>query len=154
MKSTAGITESAERFEGKRLDAVTRAIIGAAIEVHKQLGPGLLESAYQTCLAFELRERGLQVREQVALPVVYKDVRLDCGYRLDLMVEGSVIVEIKAVEHLLPIHEAQLLSHLRLAKKEVGLLMNFHSAVLKDGVKRLVNGFADSATLAALAVGN
>ena len=96
--------------EKERLDLITRRIIGAAIEVHKAVGPGLLESAYQACLAFELRERKLKVDEQVPLPLLYKEVKLDCGYRIDLIVEDAVIVEIKAVEHLAPIHEAQLLS--------------------------------------------
>ncbi len=115
--------------EVDRLDQISRRIIGAAIEVHRNLGPGLLESAYETCLVFELRKLGLRVEEQKPLPVTYKEVRLDCGYRLDLVVEGEIIVEIKAVEKLLPIHEAQLLSYLRLSRKKVGLLMNFHVPV-------------------------
>jgi len=131
--------------EKDRLDQITRRIIGAAIEVHKTLGPGLLESAYQVCLAFELRHMGLEVEEQKPLPVMYKDVKLDCGYRLDLVVEDAVIVEIKAVERLAPIHDAQLLSYLRLSQKRVGLLLNFHVRVLKDGLKRIVNEFPDSA---------
>ena len=138
--------------EKERLDLITRRIIGAAIEVHKAVGPGLLESAYQACLAFELRERNLKVDEQVPLPLLYKEVKLDCGYRIDLIVEDAVIVEIKAVEHLAPIHEAQLLSYLRLTHKTVGLLINFHSRVLKEGLKRIVNEFPDSASLAFSAV--
>ena len=130
--------------ENDRLDQISRRIIGAAIEVHRHLGPGLLESAYQSCLVIELKQLGLRLEEQKALPVVYKEVRLDCGYRLDLLVEDAIIVEIKAVETLLPIHAAQLLSYLRLAKKRVGLLMNFHVPVLKDGLKRIVNEFPDS----------
>jgi GxxExxY protein len=118
--------------------------IGAAIEVHRHLGPGLLESAYQSCLAFELKQLGLKVEEQKPLPVVYKQVKLDCGYRLDMVVEDEIIVEIKAIETLLPIHDAQLLSYLRLTKKRVGLLMNFHVPVLKNGLKRIVNEFPDS----------
>ncbi|MGO9865215.1 MAG: GxxExxY protein [Terriglobales bacterium] len=129
--------------ENDRLDQISRRIIGAAIEVHRHLGPGLLESAYQSCLAFELKQLGLKLEEQKPLAVVYKQVRLDCGYRLDLVVEDEIIVEIKAVEKLLPIHEAQLLSYLRLAKKRVGLLMNFHVPVLKNGLKRIVNEFPD-----------
>ena len=128
-----------------KLDQITWQIIGAAIEVHKAIGPGLLESAYQACLAFEVRERGLKVEEQVPLPVLYKDVKLDCGYRLDLLVEDAVIVEIKAVEQLHPIHDAQLLSYLRMSHKPVGLLINFHNRVLKDGLKRIVNEFPDRA---------
>ena len=100
-----------------KLDLITRRIIGAAIEVHKGLGPGLLESAYETCLAFELRQLGFKVEQQLPLPVVYKDVKLDCGYRLDLAVEDSVILEIKAVQELAPIHDAQLLSYLRLSER-------------------------------------
>jgi GxxExxY protein len=129
--------------ENERLDEISRRIIGAAIEVHRHLGPGLLESAYETCLVFELKRLGLKLEEQKPLPVIYKDVKLDCGYRLDLIVEDEIIVEIKAVERLLPIHEAQLLSYLRLANKKVGLLMNFHVVVLKNGLKRIVNEFPD-----------
>jgi GxxExxY protein len=125
--------------EKDRLDQITGRIIGAAIEVHKVVGPGLLESAYEACLAFELRQVGLKVEAQKPLPVVYKDVKLDCGYRLDLVVEDAVIVEIKAVERLSPIHDAQLLSYLRLSHMRVGLLLNFHVRVLKDGLKRMVN---------------
>lgn len=124
-----------------RLDQLSRRIIGAAIEVHRHLGPGLLESAYEVCLAYELKQLGFRIEEQKPLPVVYKGIKLDCGYRLDLIVEDEVIVEIKAVEGLLPIHEAQLLSYLRIANKRVGLLMNFHVPVLKNGLKRIVNDF-------------
>ncbi len=131
--------------EKDRLDSITRRIIGAAIEVHRRLGPGLLESAYEACLAFELREMGLRVEQQKPLPVVYKEVNLDCGYRMDLVVEDAIVVEIKAVEKLAPIHDAQLLSYLRLANKSVGLLINFHVRLLKNGVKRIVNDFPDSA---------
>ena len=131
--------------EKDRLDSITRRTIGAAIEVHRRLGPGLLESAYQICLAFELRHLGIGVEEQRPLPVVYRDAKLDCGYRLDLVVEDSVVVEIKAVDQLAPIHDAQLLSYLRLSDKRVGLLINFHVRVLKDGLKRIVNDFPDSA---------
>ena len=138
--------------EKDKLDQITRRIIGAAIEVHKTVGPGLLESACQACLAFELREAGLKVEEQLPLPVVYKNVRLDCGYRIDLLVEGEIVVEIKAIEALAPIHEAQLISYLRLAGKRVGLLINFHVRVLKEGLKRIVNEFPDSAFSASSAV--
>jgi GxxExxY protein len=128
-----------------RLDQITGGIIGAAIEVHKALGPGLLESAYEACLAYELRQLGYKVEQQKPLPVVYKDVKLDCGYRLDLMVDDGVIVEIKAMEQLAPIHDAQVISYLRLADKRVGLLINFHVQLLKNGVKRIVNNFPDPA---------
>jgi GxxExxY protein len=130
--------------EDDRLDEISHRIIGAAIEVHRHLGPGLLESAYQSCLAFELKQLGVKLEEQKPRPVVYKQVRLDCGYRLDLVVEDEIIVEIKAIEKLLPIHETQLSSYLRLAKKRVGLLMNFHVPVLKTGLKRILNEFPDS----------
>src|SRR3974390_1927510 len=131
--------------EKDRLDSITRRIIGAAIEVHRRLGPGLLESAYEACLAYELRQMGLKVEKQKPLPVVYKDVKLDCGYRLDLVVDDSVVVELKAIDQLAPIHDAQLLSYLRLSGLKVGLLLNFHVRVLKNGMKRLVNDFPDSA---------
>ena len=130
--------------ENERLDEISRRIIGAAIEVHRHLGPGLLESAYQSCLAFELKQLGPKAEEQKPLPVVYQQVKLDCGYRLDMVVEDEIIVEIKAIEKLLPIHDAQLLSYLRLAKKRAGLLMNFHVPVLKNGLKRIVNEFPES----------
>ena len=138
--------------EKDRLDRLTRRIIGAAIEVHKTLGPGLLESAYQICLAFELRQCGYRVEEQRALPVVYKEVQLDCGYRMDMVVENEIVLEIKAVEQLTPIHDAQLLSYLRLSGKRVGLLINFHVCMLKHRLKRIVNEFPDSALSACSAV--
>jgi len=138
--------------EKDRLDLITRSIIGAAIEVHRHLGPGLLESAYEVCLAYELRQMGLKLEQQVPLPVTYKQVKLDCGYRLDLLVDDAVIVEVKAIEQLAPIHDAQLLSYLRLSGKRVGLLLNFHARVLKDGLKRIVNEFPDSAFSASSAV--
>ena len=122
-----------------RLNDLSHQVIGAAIEVHKALGPGLLESAYEACLACELREQGLAVEAQVALPVVYRDVRLDCGYRVDLLVEGSLIVEVKAVSEIASVHKAQLLSYLRLAQLPLGLLINFHSELLTRGVRRVVN---------------
>jgi GxxExxY protein len=140
---TAETRRAPSMRESDRLDEVSHRIIGAAIEVHRHLGPGLLESAYQSCLAFELKQLGLKVEEQKPLPVVYKQVKLDCGYRLDIVVDDEIIVEIKAVENLLPIHDAQLLSYLRLAKKKLGLLMNFHVPVLKNGLKRIVNEFPD-----------
>lgn len=138
--------------EKDKLDQITRRIIGAAIEVRKAVGAGLLESAYQACLAFELRQLGFDIEEQRPLPVTYKRVQLDCGYRMDLVVQNLIVVEIKAVEELAPIHEAQLLSYLRLSGKKVGLLINFYSRVLKDGLKRIVNEFPDSAISAYPAV--
>jgi GxxExxY protein len=109
-----------------------------AIEVHRQLGPGLLESAYEECLCYELNQASIAFARQVPLPVVYKGVKLDCGYRLDIVVEREVILEIKAIERFQPIHDAQILSYLRLSGCGVGLLMNFHSSVLKNGLKRFV----------------
>jgi GxxExxY protein len=117
---------------------LTERIIGAAIEVHKALGPGLLESVYEACLCHELRLRGLRFRRQIDIPAEYKGVKLDSAYRLDLLVEGKVVVEVKSVEALLPIHEAQLLTYLRLAGKRVGLLINFNAPVLKKGIIRRV----------------
>jgi GxxExxY protein len=117
---------------------ITHAIIGAAIEVHKHLGPGLLESAYEECLSHELRTRNMSVERQKGVPVVYKQVKLDCGYRLDLLVEGRVVVELKSVENLAPIHEAIILTYLRLSGQKTGLLINFNVTVLKDGVRRFI----------------
>lgn len=111
------------------------------MKVHSILGPGLLESAYDACLSHELRKRGFHVDTQVGLPVVYEGEKLDLGYRIDLLVENLVIVEVKCVEAIHPVHEAQLLSYLRLSKKNVGLLINFHVAHLKDGIKRMVDGW-------------
>ena len=127
--------------EQQRLDSITERIIGAAISVHRELGPGLLESAYEECLCFELSQLKLAFERQVPLPVHYKEVNLDCGYRMDVVVERRVIIEIKAVERIIPVHEAQLLSYLKLASLRVGLLLNFHTPVLKSGLKRIVNNF-------------
>ena len=118
--------------------SITQVIIGAAIDVHRVLGPGLLESSYEACLAHELSTRGIDFQRQVELPVEYKGVRLDCGYRIDLQVENTVIVELKSVEEILPVHQAQLLTYLRLSQKKVGLLINFNVAILKDGSIRRV----------------
>jgi len=131
--------------EDQRLDAITRKIIGAAINVHRALGPGLLESAYETCLAFELQQLGLKLERQKPLPIRYRGITLDCGYRLDLVVEDSVIVEVKATEGLLPIHQAQVMSYLRLTGLRVGPLITFNVPVFKRGLKRIVNDFPDSA---------
>lgn len=114
-------------------------ILGAAFEVHKQLGPGLLESAYEHCLAFELVQRGLKVNTQVPLPLQYKGVRLDCGYRLDLLVEDQIIVEVKAVEALNEIHLAQMLTYLKLKNCRLGYLFNFNVVLFKSGIRRVVN---------------
>ena len=131
-------------IEKERLDSITGTIINCAIEIHRALGPGLLESTYEACLAFELIEQGLKIERQKPLPVVYRGVKLDCGYRLDILVEESVIVEIKVVDHPAPIHKAQLLSYLRLSGCKVGLLINFNVKILKSGIVRMVNNFPDS----------
>jgi GxxExxY protein len=117
---------------------ITHQIIGAAIEVHKHLGPGLLESAYEECLAHELRLRNFRVERQKPVPVVYKQTKLECGYRLDLLVEGRIVVELKSVEGLGPIHEAIILTYLRMSGHKLGLLINFNVSVLKDGVRRFI----------------
>ena len=119
-------------------DPLTEKIIGFAINVHRHLGPGLLESAYEECLCYEIEQSGLSFRRQVALPIVYKAVRLDCGYRMDIVVQDQVIVELKTVERLLPIHEAQMLTYLKLSGIRIGLLLNFNTAVLKDGIRRML----------------
>ncbi|MDR2937860.1 MAG: GxxExxY protein [Prevotellaceae bacterium] len=120
------------------IDQITQKIIGCAIEVHKALGPGLLESAYEECLAFELQQAGLKVERQKPIPIVYKDIKLDCGYRMDLLVEGRVVVELKAVDALIPVHEAQVLTYMKFGQKQVGLLINFNVTLLKNGLKRYV----------------
>jgi GxxExxY protein len=135
-------TESTERKKRRTemllAEDVTEQIIGAAIEVHTKFGAGLLESAYEACLCHELMLRGLRAERQVPLPVEYNGVRLDCGYRIDLVVEGVVLVELKSIEKLLPIHEAQLLTYLRLSGLRVGLLINFNVKLLTDGIVRRV----------------
>jgi GxxExxY protein len=123
----------------ERLNAISAQIVDAAMRVNTVLGPGLLESAYEVCLTHELRKRGLRVETQFPLPVSYDGVRVDLGYRLDLLVEHEVVVELKAIETVLPVHKAQLLSYLRLREKKRGLLINFHVNQLRDGITRLVN---------------
>jgi GxxExxY protein len=121
-------------------DALTSRVIGLAMEVHRALGPGLLESAYEECLCYELASHGIRFDRQVPLPVIYKSVRLDCAYRLDLAIEDMLVAELKTVERILPVHEAQLLTYLRLSGRTTGLILNFHVPVLKDGIRRLVLG--------------
>jgi len=124
------------------LNDLTREIIGAAISVHHELGPGMLESAYEACLAFELIDRGMFVERQKPLPLVYRGQTLDCGYRVDLLVDGLVVVEVKSIERFERVHAAQLLSYLRLSGSKVGLLINFNvKRIVRDGLKRVVNGF-------------
>jgi GxxExxY protein len=120
--------------------AQTHDIVGAAIEVHRRLGPGLLESAYETCLCRELLIRGMSFQSQVPLPVQYRGLQLDCGYRLDIVVDDSIIVEVKAVRKVLPIHRAQVLTYLKLTKFHLGLLINFNVEVLRSGLYRIING--------------
>jgi GxxExxY protein len=119
-------------------DPLSRKVIGLAIEVHRALGPGLLESSYEKCLAHELSENGIRFASQMELPVCYKGVRVDCGYRIDLMVEDRLIVELKCVDRLTGIHEAQLLTYMKLANVKAGLLINFNTTLLKKGIRRLV----------------
>jgi GxxExxY protein len=121
------------------MNELTEKVIGAAIEVHKALGPGLLESAYEECLAHELLFAGISFERQVPLPIIYRSIQLDCGYRLDFLVERTVVLELKALESLQPIHEAQLLTYLKLGGWPVGLLINFNVPVLKKGIKRMVH---------------
>jgi GxxExxY protein len=119
-------------------DPLTHEIIGAALEVHRLLGPGLLESAYEECLAHELSIRKLEFRRQVPVPVVYKGVKLECGYRIDILVAGSVVLELKSIEAIAPVHEATLLTYLRLSGNTLGLIINFNVTILKDGIRRFV----------------
>jgi GxxExxY protein len=119
-------------------DLLTEKIIGCAIEVHRGLGPGLLESAYEECLCFEFDRAQLAHEKEVPLPIIYKAVKLDCGYRMDIVVEDRVVIELKTVDRLMPIHEAQLLTHLKLSRIKTGLLMNFNTAALREGLHRLV----------------
>ena len=118
---------------------ISKKIIGCAIEVHKQLGPGVLESAYQECLLYELKQAWLKVRNEKPMPIVYKEVRLDHGYRIDLLVEEKVVIEIKTVEGFTDVHTAQVLTYLRLGDYKLGLLLNFHVSMLKNGIKRIIN---------------
>jgi GxxExxY protein len=124
---------------------LTLQIIGAAIKIHRKLGPGLLESAYEACIAYEVEKLGLRVERQKRVPLIYETDKLDCGFRADLVVEGRVAVEMKCKEALHPVDEAQLLSHLRLLNIPVGLLINFHVVLLKDGIRRMVNNYREPA---------
>lgn len=128
-------TEHTEITEGI-FSELTAAVIGCAIEVHRNLGPGLLESSYQTCLAYELRLKEIPFKEEYALPIRYKKVELNCGYRIDLLVDECLVVEIKSVDQLTPVHEAQLLTYMKLVEAPVGLLINFNKKMLKQGIRR------------------
>ena len=123
------------------LNVISGKIIEFSIKVHRELGPGMLESAYEACLLYELHQAGLKAESQLKLPIIYQGVKIESGYRIDLLVEDSVIVELKTVERILPIHEAQLLSYLRLSKLKLGLLINFNVKLLREGVRRIVNNF-------------
>jgi GxxExxY protein len=123
------------------LNLISSKIIGGCIAVHKELGPGLLESVYEICLAKELIANGFIVQRQVFLPVIYKEEKLDLDFRIDLLVNDEIVVELKAIEAILPVHEAQLLTYLKLSDKRLGLLINFNQAVLRDGIKRMINGY-------------
>jgi len=118
------------------INEITGKIIGCAIEVHKYLGPGLLESAYEECLFYELQNAGLKVERQKSVPIIYKEIKLDCGYRIDLLVENQIIIELKTVDILAPVHEAQILTYMKFANKNLGLLINFNVTILKNGIKR------------------
>jgi len=118
------------------INQLTAEIIKCAINVHRILGPGLLESAYEECLAYELKNAGLQIQRQLAVPIVFKEIKLECGYRIDILVENSVIIELKSVDQLAPIHEAQILTYLKFSNRKIGLLINFNVTLLKNGIKR------------------
>jgi GxxExxY protein len=120
------------------INNITQKIIGCAIEVHKNLGPGLLESAYEECLSFELIKAGLKIERQKSTPVVYKDIKLDCGYRIDILVENAVVIELKTVDEFNPVHEAQILTYLKFANKSIGLMINFNVTILKNGIRRFI----------------
>ena len=129
--------------EREELNKLTEGIIGAAIDVHRNLGPGSLESAYQAALAYELNQRSYKVEQQKPLPMLYKEIKLDAGYRLDFLVNDKVVLEIKSSDKIIPIHDAQILSYLRLSGCKVGLLINFNVKLLKNGIKRFINGSLD-----------
>ncbi len=124
-----------------KIESLATQIVDSCFHVHKELGPGLLESTYQHCLAFELRERGIKVECEKSIPVIYKDTKLDCGYRLDILVENKIILELKAVEEIHPIHKAQLITYLKLADIRLGFLINFNVPLIKNGINRFVNNY-------------
>jgi GxxExxY protein len=128
----------------EHLQAISYKVIGLAIEVHRQLGPGLLESAYQECLFYEIIRAGLKVEKEITLPIVYKEIKLDHGYRIDLLVEDQLVIELKTVDNYTPVHFAQILTYLKLGKYPLGLLMNFNSKILKNNIKRFINTTPDS----------
>lgn len=123
----------------QELNKITDTIIGCSIEIHRHLGPGLLESAYRECLYYELRNEGLEVKREIPMPIIYKEIKLDHGYRMDLLVENKVVVELKTVDFIMDVHKAQLLTYLKLGNYKLGLLINFNETLLKDGIKRIIN---------------
>jgi len=125
------------------INTLSNVVIGAAIDVHKTLGPGLLETAYETCLCHEIDLRGIEYQKQIQLPVKYKSIQLDCGYRLDILVENKIVIELKTVEKILPIHDAQLLTYLKLGGWQLGMIFNFNVSLLKHGIKRKVLNFSE-----------
>ena len=127
--------------EKEDIDRITKSIIGAAIQVHRVLSPGLLESAYEACLAYDLMELGYLIEKQKPIPLIYKTMTLDCAYRLDLLVENQVVVEVKSIDQIMPIHQAQILSYLKLSGCKVGLLINFNVKLLKNGIQRIINRY-------------
>ncbi len=131
--------EGPQRKKMMDIEELSRVVIGCAIEVHRQLGPGLLESAYQKCLIYELQEKGIKVREEVPMPIIYKEVKLDHGYRMDILVEEKLVLEIKTIETFTDVHQAQMITYLKLGDYRLGLLLNFHVAILKHGIKRVIN---------------
>ncbi|MEZ4807441.1 MAG: GxxExxY protein [Flavobacteriales bacterium] len=142
MKANRKDAKSAKRNAMTEND-LARIAVDAMIEVHRELGPGLLENSYEHCLAFELRSRGLDVKQQVNLPILYKGVQLDVGYRLDLWVESKLIIEVKSVEELHPVHWAQVLTYLKLTKNKLGLLVNFNEKLVQEGIRRVANGLSE-----------
>jgi GxxExxY protein len=128
--------DTEKNTEHMEINDITSKIIGCAIEVHKSLGPGLLESAYEECLAYELIKAGISIKRQLPTPIVYKEVKLECGYRIDILAEDSVLIELKVVDEFNPVHEAQILTYLKFSNKSVGLLINFNVTVLKNGIRR------------------
>ena len=144
MRAFAKAVRSASTVDSSsHLNELTRSVIGAAIKIHRQLGPGLLESAYEACLAYELNTIGVRVERQKPVPLIYEEVKLDCGFRADLVIEGRLVVELKCKDALHPVDYSQILSHLRLLGLQVGLLINFHVSVLKDGITRMVNDYRE-----------
>ena len=137
------MSEEDPAAERDRLNTLSQRVIGAAIRVHKEIGPGMLQSAYEACLMFELLSERLQVERQIPIPIVYRGQRLDCGYRVDLLVDGELVVEIKSVDRIVPVHLAAMRSYLGFLHRKLGLVINFNVKWLKDGISRVVNGFPE-----------